>query len=578
MDPETTAFVPKRDHNVGCGRMSLIMGTDSEDTLIGTAADDTIIGAAGNDYIDGGGAFNIAAYWTSPFGISVRLFANVVDNDGFGARDILNNISGIAGTAFNDLIYGNDLGNYIQGFNGNDTVYGLGGDDLVRVSEGDDFVDGGAGTDRIFFLGKRAEYTVVQIADGFRITDTVPDRYGTDTVLNFELFQFSDTQLTAAELPDPNARGDGLPYPRPDEPAQPPPGFGPMELRHEGFGAGAGAGGWSSDDRFPRHLADVNGDGRVDIVGFGNDGVLVALGDGAGGFGPMALRYGGFGAGANAGGWASDDLFPRHLADVNGDGRADIVGFGNDGVLVALADGAGGFGPMALRYGGFGAGANAGGWSSDDRFPRHLADVNGDGRVDIVGFGNDGVLVALADGAGGFGPMALRYGGFGAGANAGGWSSDDRFPRHLADVNGDGRVDIVGFGNDGVLVALADGAGGFGPMALRYGGFGAGANAGGWSSDDRFPRHLADVNGDGRADIVGFGNDGVLVALGDGAGGFGPMALRYGGFGAGAGAGGWASDDRFPRHLADVNGDGRADIVGFGNDGVLVARSADVWS
>ena len=40
-------------------------------------------------------------------------------------------------------------------------------------------------------------------------------------------------------------------------------------------------------------------------------------------------------------GWSSDDLYPRELADVNGDGLADIVGFGIAGVTVALATGAG---------------------------------------------------------------------------------------------------------------------------------------------------------------------------------------------------------------------------------------------
>ncbi|MBX9593954.1 MAG: hypothetical protein K2X46_06300, partial [Roseomonas sp.] len=137
-----------------------ITGTDNADTLIGTGSDDTIIGAAGDDFINGAGGFDIAAYWTSPFGIVVRLFANTVDNDGFGGRDTLQNISGIAGTGHDDLIYGSDLGNYIQGFMGNDTIFALGGDDLVRAGEGNDSIDGGAGTDRVFFLGNRADYQV----------------------------------------------------------------------------------------------------------------------------------------------------------------------------------------------------------------------------------------------------------------------------------------------------------------------------------------------------------------------------------------------------------------------------------
>jgi hypothetical protein len=38
-----------------------------------------------------------------------------------------------------------------------------------------------------------------------------------------------------------------------------------------------GAGGWQSQDKYPRTVADVNGDGMADIVGFGNAGAYVAL-------------------------------------------------------------------------------------------------------------------------------------------------------------------------------------------------------------------------------------------------------------------------------------------------------------
>ena len=39
-----------------------------------------------------------------------------------------------------------------------------------------------------------------------------------------------------------------------------------------------------------------------------------------------------------ANGWTSNDLYPRQLADVNGDGMADIVGFGSGGVSVVARD------------------------------------------------------------------------------------------------------------------------------------------------------------------------------------------------------------------------------------------------
>ncbi len=328
---------------------------------------------------------------------------------------------------------------------------------------------------------------------------------------------------------------------------------------------GANAGGWSSQDRYPRHLADVNGDGKADIVGFGESGVFVSLSNGQGGFGAMSLALQGFAPGA--GGWGSDDRYPRHLADINGDGRADIVGFGETGVYVSLADTQGGFGAMSLALQGFAPGA--GGWGSDDRYPRHLADVNGDGRIDIVGFGQSGVAVSLANAQGGFDPMILALEGFAPGA--GGWGSDDRYPRHLVDVNGDGKADIVGFGEGGVSVALANAQGSFGAMTLAVQGFAAGA--GGWASDDRYPRHLADINGDGKADIVGFGESAVFVALGNGDGSFGNMSMLTQGFAPSAG--GWTSNETYPRFLADINGDGAAEIVGFGADGVVVSDAND---
>ncbi|WP_237214362.1 FG-GAP repeat domain-containing protein, partial [Falsiroseomonas oryziterrae] len=117
---------------------------------------------------------------------------------------------------------------------------------------------------------------------------------------------------------------------------------------------------------------------------------------GAGGFGSAYFASREFGFGASAGGWSSNTVFPRMMADVNGDGRDDIVGFGNDGILVALARADGTFAAAQLRTTGFGFDASAGGWSSNTAFPRMTADLNADGRDDIVGFGNAGVLTALS--------------------------------------------------------------------------------------------------------------------------------------------------------------------------------------
>jgi hypothetical protein len=326
---------------------------------------------------------------------------------------------------------------------------------------------------------------------------------------------------------------------------------------------GVDAGGWSSDNTYPRKLADVNADGRADIIGFSSAGVYESLATAGGHFAAPTFELAAFGA--NAGGWSSDDTYPRELADVSGDGRADIVGFSSAGVYVSLATGNGDFMAPTFELPAFGV--SAGGWSSDNMFPRELADVNGDGRADIVGFSSAGVYVSLATGGGHFAAQTFELAAFGT--NAGGWSSDNTYPRKLADVSGDGMADIVGFGADGVYVSLATAGGHFAMPTFELAAFGA--NAGGWSSDNMFPRELADVNGDHLADIVGFGAAGVYVSVAAGGGHFGAPAFELAAFGVGAG--GWSSDDTYPRELADVTGDGQADIVGFSQAGVILSQS-----
>ena len=121
------------------------------------------------------------------------------------------------------------------------------------------------------------------------------------------------------------------------------------------------AGGWFSEDQATRLLGDVNGDGRADIVGFGFGGTFTALGQADGTFAAPILASNVFGTGAAAGGWASQDQDPRVLGDVNGDGRADIVGFGFAGTFTALGQADGTFeAPVLIANFGTGDGPAAG--------------------------------------------------------------------------------------------------------------------------------------------------------------------------------------------------------------------------
>jgi len=97
------------------------------------------------------------------------------------------------------------------------------------------------------------------------------------------------------------------------------------------------------------------------------------------------------------------------------------------------------------------------------------------------------VYVALSNGDGSFQPIRRVIDNFAY--SAGGWRVE-RHPRFLADLTGDGRADIVGFGEAGVYVALSNGDGSFQPIRRVIDNFAY--SAGGWRVE-RHPRFLADI-------------------------------------------------------------------------------------
>ena len=317
------------------------------------------------------------------------------------------------------------------------------------------------------------------------------------------------------------------------------------------------AGGWRVQ-RHPRFLADLTGDRRADVVGFGDRFVWIARNNGDGTFQPLQAVIENFAY--NSGGWRVEK-HPRFVVDLTGDGRADIIGFGDRFVWVARNNGDGTFQPLQAVVENFCY--SSGGWRVE-KHPRFLADVTGDGRPDIVGFGDHFVWVSRNNGDGTFQAPQSVVGNFAY--EAGGWRVE-RHPRFLADTTGDGRADIVGFGNAGVWVSRNNGDGTFQPPAKVVDNFGY--DAGGWRVE-RHPRFVVDLTGDGRADIVGFGNAGVWVSRNNGDGTFQPPAKVVDNFGYDAG--GWRVE-KHPRFLADTTGDGRPDIVGFGDQFVWVSRN-----
>jgi hypothetical protein len=317
-------------------------------------------------------------------------------------------------------------------------------------------------------------------------------------------------------------------------------------------------------------FADVNGDGKADAITvtssrFLQNQVIVRLSNGT------ALLP--------AEEWASGTtrrmvpigITQFYFADVDGDGKADAISIGASGASVKRSSG------MAFQA--------AEQWSEplSADYEVNVADVSGDGRADIVmtavrsklmTTGFQTILVRLSNGTG-FLP-------------ARGWGQltkpvelgliDMPFVR-VRDLDGDHRADLLEAGklvDDGCCNAFVHKSQSYLRLDRLTGqvtpveSFGAAQS---WPTLLAYAYYhvLADVTGDGKADLVkigvlpfpgpgAFGN-GYLVSASTGTQ-FAPMTP-------------WTADIDDPpqRHVVDITGDGAADAVEVEASGIYVRRS-----
>jgi hypothetical protein len=231
-------------------------------------------------------------------------------------------------------------------------------------------------------------------------------------------------------------------------------------------------------------VADVNGDGYPDVLtaNAGSHSVGVLLGTGTGSFGAVATYATG----------SAYQPVSLAVADVNGDGYPDVLTANStaDAVGVLLGTSHGGLGAMTPYALGLKSRPSA----------VAVADVNGDGQLDVLtansGTGTAGVL--LGTGTGSFG--AVRTFSTGPASQPLGLA--------VADVNGDGHLDLLAATDSSptVCLLLGTGTGSFGAVTT----YSAGPNS--------YPHGLttADVNGDGKLDVLtangGNNTAGVLLS------------------------------------------------------------------
>ena len=338
-------------------------------------------------------------------------------------------------------------------------------------------------------------------------------------------------------------------------------------------------------------LADFNGDGRPDLISQTASGFSILINDGTGKFlpGPVTYPYN-----------TSDGnllIFPFVVADFDQDGRMDVVAATNLGMYFYRGDGKGGLAP--------------GRRTSIRNFSRPVssvtADFNGDGLADIaIDVPGGGLRVYLGTGGGEFQELTGAF--------------TDKLPSpglptlKAGDVNGDGKPDLISTDPLPRTMALLlnDGTGHFRasqilqrgqysrPEQVTIGDFDHSGkpelvthwflvdpsstawfrdNYEFWKTDSSgsFSQRAtiaaniqpgglanADIDQDGNLDVVSAGSKGTTIYFGDGKGGFTESVTIDAAIGSPL--------------LADLDGDGRPEIVLLNNRSISVLGSALIAS
>jgi hypothetical protein len=303
---------------------------------------------------------------------------------------------------------------------------------------------------------------------------------------------------------------------------------------HFGAEPVAGAPDWANTRGFdnPEHyttirMLELNGDGRTDLCARDADGIECYLSMATG----FSAPYRGPDL-SDARGYGDPDHYATLRAgDFTGDGRDDLCIRAGAGMRCYANLGDGTFDSTSVEGPEW---SDDNGWDMASRYGSiQLVDLNGDGRADLFARGRDGVSTALSTGSG----FETEVAGPAWTADSGWDDPNNAFTLRLGDIDGDGDADLCGRANARVYCYRWE------TTAFATSRFNGPewSDSAGWDEEDNYWNlQLADITGDGNAELCGRSDAGVRCVSFSGTS-YGPELE------AGWGSGGsWEGEDNWP--------------------------------
>ncbi|HET8912099.1 MAG TPA: LamG-like jellyroll fold domain-containing protein, partial [Ktedonobacteraceae bacterium] len=268
----------------------------------------------------------------------------------------------------------------------------------------------------------------------------------------------------------------------------------------------------------------------------------------------------------DAGGWNQPQYYSTlRLADINGDRQAELIIRGAAGLSTYA------FNPTSGRWYNLNAGTlgftDVGGWNQPQYYRTlRLADINGDGQSELLVRGADGLHTFTFNRANSqWQDIGAPIQGLGDSNN---WNQSQYYETiRTADINGDGQDELIFRGPYGLFAYIYDRTHKYW-YDLNAGDLGF-TDTGGWNQPQFYSTlQLADINGDGQAELLVRGTDGLLTLAFDTNSqkwvnlGTGPLGLTDSHH--------WDNASYYSTiQAADIDGDGQAELLARSDSGLI---------